>query len=136
MHTDIHALSGNRTSDPGLRASEDSSSCLRPRGHCDRHNVYGPSIIHQWLYSPLLDPGLFSSFVIIFTQTVGRLGRVIRPSQGSYLHTGQHKHRKNAHTDIHSLSGIRTHDPTVRASEDSSCLRRRSHCDRHLLLLG
>jgi hypothetical protein len=28
------------------------------------------------------------------------------------------------------LSGIRTHDPSVRASEDSSCLRLRGHCDR------
>jgi hypothetical protein len=57
--------------------------------------------IHQWLYSPLLGPGLFS-FVIFFTQTVGLLGRVISPSQGRYLHTGQHKHRVNAHTDIHA----------------------------------
>jgi hypothetical protein len=30
----------------------------------------------------------------------------------------------NAHnTDIHASSGIRTHDPSVPASEDSSCLR-------------
>jgi hypothetical protein len=33
--------------------------------------------------------------------------------------------------DNHALSGIRTHDPSVRASEDSSCLRQRGHCDRH-----
>jgi hypothetical protein len=32
------------------------------------------------------------------------------------------------------LSGIRTHDPSVRASEDNLCLRRRGHCDRHLRL--
>jgi hypothetical protein len=32
------------------------------------------------------------------------------------------KTRKNAHnTDIHALSGIRTHDPCFRASEDSPC---------------
>jgi hypothetical protein len=54
---------------------------------------------------------------------------VISPSQGCYLHTGQHKHRINAHTDIHALSGIRTHDPSFRASEDISCLRPRGHCD-------
>jgi hypothetical protein len=42
------------------------------------------------------------------------------------------KHRINArNTDIHALSGIRTHDPSVRASRDSSCLRPRGHCDRH-----
>jgi hypothetical protein len=34
-HTDIHALSWIRNSDPSFRASEDSS-CLRPRGHRDR----------------------------------------------------------------------------------------------------
>jgi hypothetical protein len=61
------------------------------------------SFIHQWLYSPLLGPGQFFSFVIVFTQSVGLLGRVISPSQGRYLHTGQHKHRINAHTDIHAF---------------------------------
>jgi hypothetical protein len=79
------------------------------------------SFIHQWLYSPLLGPGLFFSFVISFTQTVGFLGPGFSPSQGRYLHTGQHKHGINAHTDIHALNGIRTHDPSVRGSEDSSC---------------
>jgi hypothetical protein len=29
------------------------------------------------------------------------------------------------------LSGIRTHDPSIRATEDSSCLRPRNHCGRH-----
>jgi hypothetical protein len=37
----------------------------------------------------------FSS--LIYTQLVGLLGRVTSPSQGRYLHTGQHKHRINAH---------------------------------------
>jgi hypothetical protein len=54
-----------------------------------------------------------------FTQTVGLLGRLISPSQGRYLYTGQHKHRTDAYTDIHALNGIRTHEPSVRASEDS-----------------
>jgi hypothetical protein len=45
-----------------------------------------------------------------FTKSVGLLGR------GSVI-------RK-------ALSGIRTHDPSVQASEDSSCLRPRDHCDR------
>jgi hypothetical protein len=89
------------------------------------------SFIHQCFYTPLLGPGLFFSFVIFFffTQTVGLLERVISPSQGRYLHTRQHKHRINAHTDIHALSRIRTHD-SVRASEDNSCLRPPGHCDR------
>jgi hypothetical protein len=70
------------------------------------------SFIHQWLYSPLLGPGLFFSFIIIFTQIVGLLGRVISPSQGLYLHTGQDKHRINSHTDIHALMGF---EPTIPA---------------------
>jgi hypothetical protein len=32
-------------------------------------------------------------------------------------------------TDIHALSAIRTHDPSVRASEDSLYIRRRGYCD-------
>jgi hypothetical protein len=31
---------------------------------------------------------------------------------------------------MHALSGIQTHDPSVRASEVSSCLRPRGHRDR------
>jgi hypothetical protein len=66
-----------------------------------------------------------------YTQSVRLLGRGINPSQGLYLHTEQHKQRIDAHnTDIHALSGIRTRDPNVRVSEDSSCLRLRGHCDR------
>jgi hypothetical protein len=41
--------------------------------------------------------------------------------------------QKNAHTytpNIHALSGIRTHDPGFRASEDSACLRQRGYRDR------
>jgi hypothetical protein len=66
-----------------------------------------------------------------YTQSVGLLGRGISPSQGRYLHTEQHKHRINAHnTDIHASSGIQTHDSSIRASEDSLCLRPRGHYDR------
>jgi hypothetical protein len=54
----------------------------------------------------------FAAFLISIswcTQSVGLLGRRISPSQGRYLHTGQHRHRLNAHTDIHAH---RTHDPS------------------------
>jgi hypothetical protein len=41
---------------------------------------------------------------------VGLLGQVISPSQGLYLHrTTQHRKTR---TNIHALSGIRTHDPS------------------------
>jgi hypothetical protein len=58
------------------------------------------SFIHHCLYRPMLGLGLFFSFVsfFFFLHTVGLLWRVISPSQGRYLHTGQHKHRINAHT--------------------------------------
>jgi hypothetical protein len=46
------------------------------------HNIH-PSI-HLWLYNPLLDLGRFFSF-LIYTQSVGLLGRGISPSQGRYL---------------------------------------------------
>jgi hypothetical protein len=37
------------------------------------------------------------------------------------------QHRINAYRDIHILSGIRTHDHSIRAGEDSSCFRQRGH---------
>jgi hypothetical protein len=57
----------------------------------------------------------------LFTQSVGLLGWGISPLQGCCLHVGQH---------IHVSSGIRTHNPSVWAGEDSSCLRPCSHCDQ------
>jgi hypothetical protein len=90
--------------------------------------------IHQWLYSPLLGPALFFSFIILFTQSLGLLGWVISSSQVRYLYTGQHRHTINTHTDIHAMNRIRTHDPRVQESENSSCLRPRGHCDRLIQL--
>jgi hypothetical protein len=43
---------------------------------------------------------------------------------------------KRTNTYIHALNGIRTHDPSVRASEDSSCLRPRGHCDQQWELIS
>jgi hypothetical protein len=84
----------------------------------DRHCSSIYLSIDQWLYSPFV--GLWPLFQFLNPiQSLGHLGRVISQSQGRYLHT-----------DIHAFSGIRTHDPSVRASEDSSCLRPRGHCDR------
>jgi hypothetical protein len=86
----------------------------------------GLGSIYLWLYSPLLGFGGFISFLIFYT--VGRTPwtgdqPVARPLPA---------HRINAHnTDIHVFSGIRTHDLSVRAIEDSSCLRQRGCCDRH-----
>jgi hypothetical protein len=66
-----------------------------------------------------------------FSQTVGLLRWMISSSHGRYLHTGKHKHRINTYThQTNALIGIRTHYPSVRASEDSSCLRPRGYWDR------
>jgi hypothetical protein len=74
---------------------------------------------------------VFQFLDLFYTQSVGLLRRGISPSQGLYLQTEKHNHRINAHkTNIHALSGIRTHDPSVRASEDSLCFRPLGHCDR------
>jgi hypothetical protein len=61
---------------------------------------------------------------------MGLFGRMISQSQGRYLHTEQHKHRINAHTQTSMPRVIRTHKPSARAGEDRSCLRPRGHCDR------
>jgi hypothetical protein len=88
-------------------------------------------VILLWLYSPLLDLGRFFSFLILYI--VGRTPwtgdqSVARP----YLNTGQHTQKRIHTPNIHALSGIRTYDPSVRVSEDSSCLRQRGYCDRYL----
>jgi hypothetical protein len=80
---------------------------------------------------PFVGPWPLFQFLDPIHQSVGLIGRGISLSQGLYLHTGQYKHRIKAHnTDTNALSGIRTHDPSVRASEDSSCLRPRGHYER------
>jgi hypothetical protein len=72
----------------------------------------------------------FFSF-LIHTQSVGLLGRGMSPSQGRYLYRATQTQNIN-HTDVHVSSGIWTHDPSLRAGEDGSCLRPRSHCDGHV----
>jgi hypothetical protein len=64
--------------------------------------------------------------------SVGLLGRVISSSRGLYLYAYAQK-RTHAHAqtpNIHALSGIRTYDPTFRASEDSACLTSLGYRDR------
>jgi hypothetical protein len=90
-------------------------------GPTDRdHNniaVSKQAAICLWLYSPLLDIGRF------FRRQDLLDGGSARRKASTYT-------QNNTNTDIHALSWFRTHDPSVRASEYSSCLRPRSHCDR------
>jgi hypothetical protein len=85
----------------------------------------------QWgAYSILWSVGLIYQF-LDHSQTVGLLGRVISSSQGLYLNTGNPNTEKRTHTsNIHALIGTRTHDPGLRASEDSTCLRPLGYRDR------
>jgi hypothetical protein len=54
----------------------------------------------------------------LFRYLVKLLGQGISPSQGLYPHkTTQHRKTR---TNIHALSEIRTHDPSVRAAEASA----------------
>jgi hypothetical protein len=46
-------------------------------------------------------PSTYTVLVWIYIQSVRLLGRVISPSQGLYLNTGQHKYRKT-HTHTHT----------------------------------
>jgi hypothetical protein len=84
-------------------------------------------------FPPHSGPRTLIQFRIHFSQKVGFLGRVMSQSQGGHLNKRQCKHRINAHThtpNIHALSGVRTHDPNARASENSLCPRHGSYCDR------
>jgi hypothetical protein len=77
--------------------------------------------IYLSIYRPLLGLGRFFSFFIFYT--VGRT-----PWAGDQPVTKP----LPAHTIIHASSGIRTQDTSVWTGEDSSCLRLRGHCDRHI----
>jgi hypothetical protein len=64
----------------------------------------------------------------LFGQLVGLHEREINPTQRLYLHrTTQHTKTR---THIHASSGIRTHNPSARAVEDSTCLRQLGHWNR------
>jgi hypothetical protein len=96
-------------------------------------SVYLPTYLPNYLsivLQPFVGPGPLFQFLNPYT--VGRTPwtRGISLSQGLYQYTEQHKHRINAHTDIHVSSEIRTDDAYIQTGEDDSCLRPRGHCDR------
>jgi hypothetical protein len=66
---------------------------------------------------------------LIYTQSVGLLGRRISPLQGRCLHTEQYKHTINAHRHP-CLEWNPNSGPQCSSGEDDSCLRPRGHCDR------
>jgi hypothetical protein len=79
---------------------------------------------------------LATSSFLIYSQSVGPFGRGISSSQGLYLNTEKLKQNKHIYTpNIHVLSGTRTHDHSVRANEDSSCLRPFGYRGRHFIII-
>jgi hypothetical protein len=57
-----------------------------------------------------------------FSQTIGLLWRVISPSQGRYLNTGQHKPTINAYAHRTSMPWV-GFEPTIPASEQAKTAR-------------
>jgi hypothetical protein len=75
-----------------------------------------------WTLTSFQSPDLF---------TIGRTSWTSDQLVARPLNTGQHKHRINTYTlNIRAISGIRTHDHSVRANEHSSCLRPLGYRDR------
>jgi hypothetical protein len=77
-------------------------------GICDNFFTGSAALLGRW-------PLLFS-FLIIFLQRVGLLGRVISSSQCLYLNTGQYKHIINVYTYQTFMPWV-GFDPTIPASE-------------------
>jgi hypothetical protein len=73
------------------------------------------------VYSYTGDEVLLSFFLII-SQTVGLLGRVIGPSQGRYLNTGQHKHRKTHTYTKHPCPEWNSNPRSRQPSEQRQCM--------------
>jgi hypothetical protein len=84
------------------------------------------------LFHPIQSPGLLFSSVTIFSETVGLFWANVQPvARPLPKHRTTQTQDKSIHTpNIHALSWIRTYDPSVRESDDSSCLRPLGYCDR------
>jgi hypothetical protein len=85
----------------------------------------------QWLFQPIQGPGLLFSSVIIFTDSTTPWTSDQPVAMPLSKHrTTQTQNKRIQTSNIHALIGIRIHDPSVRASEDSLCLRPRGYCDQ------
>jgi hypothetical protein len=93
-------------------------SCVLHGGLC--YNLFFFSLAPQ---PPWALASAFSFMIILWTSDQ----LVARPLP---KHRTTQTQNKRIHTpNVHALSGIRTHDPSVRASEESSCLRPLGYCD-------
>jgi hypothetical protein len=99
---------------------------LKTNHHSFIHSFIHSSIHPSMALQPFVGPWPLFHLRNLFTHMAGLLRRVISPSQDrSAAYT-----QDNTNTDIHAFNGIRTHDSSVRASEDSLCLKPRGHCDQ------
>jgi hypothetical protein len=98
-----------KTSNPTYSSSSFSTFCIRP-------SVLFPSELIRNYES--------------YRQSAGLLWWVIRPVPRPLPTQNTNIFVEGTRTDIYACSGIRTHDPSVWAGEDISCLRPRGHCDR------
>jgi hypothetical protein len=94
------------------------------------------SFIHSFIHSsmalqPFVGPWPALQFRNLF-YTDGRTPWTSAQPVARPLPTHKTTQTHNKRTHSHPCLGIRTHDPSVRASEDSSCLRPCGHCDRQI----
>jgi hypothetical protein len=80
---------------------------------------------------PFVGPWPFLQFRNFF-YTDGRTPWTSDQPDTRPLPTQDNTNTEYTQTNINALSRIRTHDPSVRASEDSSCLRPRGKYDQHI----
>jgi hypothetical protein len=90
--SDIHWLVHLHVSDTFCERVYVYSNIL---GNLTKHNNW--NYLSTMALQPLVGPWPLFQFLHIFTESVGRFGRGISPSQDRYLHTEQHKHRINEH---------------------------------------
>jgi hypothetical protein len=65
---------------------------------------------------PFVGPWLLTQFHDFFTQSIGLLGKGNQPAARlirAHRRAKTKNERINVYTNIHALSGIRTHDPSV-----------------------
>jgi hypothetical protein len=98
-----------------------------------------PYFIHSFIHSsmvlqPFVGPWPLLQFRNLFS-TDARTPWTSDQPVGRPLPKHRTEQTQNKRTDIHALSGIRTHYLSVRASEDSSCFRPPGHCDRPIFLI-
>jgi hypothetical protein len=92
-----------------------STSTEKPMRMTNTYSSFIHSLTHQWLYSPFKDLGHLTREVLWSILTLSRT----HLDHWSACHKGLYLHRATQHTktrtNIHAVSGIRTHDLSIQA---------------------